>query len=158
VTAASALILGSGGFSAAQVDRGVSVSAADHDEAVVSLWDPGAERPPDHAGEDPVTGSETKVLVVQNRLDEPIHVTVTDREGSLVDVAGSVDEVDSRLGHDPVVPVEATVDCRGYHGEQSVPLLVEFRTTDGTVGGEIRYDATVECPPESAQTGNSTDA
>jgi hypothetical protein len=151
-----ALVLGSSGFSAAAVDRGVSVSVAAHDEAYVSVWDPGAggaAEPPRYAGEDPLTPNETraKVLVVRNRFDAPLSVTVTDRDGS-VGVSGT----NARIAPGAVEPVEATVECRGAVGRADVPLGIHAET-DG-VEGSIRFTAAVVCagPPDGA--GNESAA
>jgi hypothetical protein len=154
-----ALVVGTGGFSTAAVDRGVSIAVADHDRALVSVWDPGgaSAEPPRYQGEDPVTpeGTRVKLVVVENRFDAgPIDLRVTERAASPVSVDGSYEG----LASGEVAPVVADVDCDGHHGRTEVPLTVHATAVNGEFESEIRYDASVVCPdptPTPAPEGTS---
>ena len=152
----SALVLGTGGFSAAVTDRGVSVAVADHDRALVSIWDPGgpSPEPPAHPGEDPVTPNDTRVklLVVENRIDgTTLDLQVSARADSPVSVDGSNDG----LGSGNTAAVFADVDCNGHTGRVDAPLTVEATATDGGFHSVIQFDASVVCSQPTAE-GSAT--
>jgi hypothetical protein len=155
----SALVVGTGGFSAAVTDRGVSVAVADHDRALVSIWDPGgpSPEPPMHPGEDPITPNDTRVklLVVENRIDgATLDLQVRERAGSPVSVAGSYDGLES----EDTAVVDADVDCNGHTGRVDAPLTVRATATDGGFHSVIRFDASVVCsqPPSKGGGAQST--
>lgn len=154
---AAALVSGTGGFSAASMDRGVSIAVAEsHEKALVSIWDPGARQmgnsnsPPQYSGEDPVVSNQTsvKLIVVQNQFsDQTIDVRISDRDESPVSVDG-----ESRvLPPGRIVPLYATVDCDGYRGPTDALLEVHVTSLDGSLEGAIQYDATVVCTGASGQ-------
>jgi hypothetical protein len=154
VASVSALVFGTGGFSAATVDRGVSMVVSDHDRALVSIWDPGGPtpEPPSYAGEDPITPNDTRVklLVIENRFrDQALDVRVTERSGSPVAVDGGYDG----LSPEQIAPISADVDCNGHHGRVDALLTVEATAVDGGFESTIVYDASVVCPaPEPSPT------
>lgn len=164
VVAVSALATGTGGFSAAALDRGVAVAVAPHEAAFVSVWDPGAggrgPEPPAFAGEDPVGDGRTKVLVVKNRLPgRTLDLRVSDRGDGPVTVRGRYDG----LAPGGVAPVRAAVDCGDRHGPVSVPLRLEATAASGSFSASIPYRATVVCPappsdpaPAAAANASST--
>jgi hypothetical protein len=151
VAAVTTLVLGTGGFSVATLDRGVTMAVSDHDHALVSVWDPGGDspEPPRYAGEDPVTSNDTtvRVLVIENRFtDETLDVAVTERPESPVAVEGSHDG----LGPGDVAPITAEVECNGHEGRVDALLTVEATAVGGGFEGEIDYDASVVCPGPTA--------
>jgi hypothetical protein len=160
---ALSLLVSTGGFSSAVMDRGVAVSVADHEDAMVSIWDPGgpSPEPPMYRGENPVTSLSDRVtvLVVQNGVSRSIDVTVTAVSGSPVSVHGRVSDVRS---HD-VVPVVATVDCSdvSQRAPVTVPLQVHAEADDGSFESTIRYDARIVCagaPGNASNTSQSDNA
>lgn len=158
---ALSLLVSTGGFSSAVMDRGVAVSVADHEDAMVSIWDPGGpspEPPRPFAGENPVTppSERVTVLVVQNGVGRSIDVTVTSVSDSSVSVHGRVSDVQSG----DVVPVVATVDCSDVaeRAPVTVPLRVHVETDDGSFESTIRYDARLVCagaPGNASNPGQS---
>jgi hypothetical protein len=158
VAVALGLLVSTGGFSSAVMDRGVAVSVAEHEDAVVSIWDPGGpspEPPRPFAGENPVTPPTDRVtvLVLQHGVGRQVHVTVTAGPDSPVSVRGTVSNV--RSGD--VVPVVATVDCSDVtdRAPVTVPLRVHVATDDGSFESVIRYDARIVC---AGAPGNATNA
>jgi hypothetical protein len=158
--AALSLALGTGGFSAAEIDRGVSVSVADHENAYVGLADPGAHgtHPSPswiHRGdnglmsETPLQQGEgwTRLVVVKNRFG-----------GTSLDVhARGTDGGDVRLTwasnttlhpHDVGV-VSGTVDCEGATGPQQLGLTIVAEAVDGSLTAAIDYPVTVDCASEA---------
>ena len=139
-----------GSLSAATMDRGVLVEVSSHEDAAVSIWDPGgaSPEPPAFPGEDPVTSpNETvRVLVVQNNLGDVGHVHVTDAAGARVEVDATARSV--RAG--AVAPVRGTVDCDGARGPTTVPVRLTFVDAADSVRIVVAYDVTVRCagPPE----------
>lgn len=167
VLAVSALVAGTGGFTAATMSRDVSISvAATHETALVSIWDPGADEtgdePPRFGGEEVVPHGETRtnVLVVKNRFEgTSVDVTVAHREASPVAVSG-----ESRtLSPGETAPVKGTVDCGTHRGPTDALLNVTARSVRGDVEAVIRFDATVNCggparPPSGASGGQTPPA
>lgn len=156
---ALSLLVSTGGFSSAVMDRGVAVSVAEHEDAVVSIWDPGGqspEPPRPFAGENPVTppSERVTVLVVQNGVSRQVDVTVTSVDGSPVSVHGRVSDV--RQGD--VVPVVATVDCSDVseRAPVTVPLRLHVTTDDGSFESTIRYDARLVCAGAPGNASNAT--
>lgn len=142
----------SGSLSAATMDRGVLVEVSSHEDAAVSIWDPGgaSPEPPAFPGEDPVTSpNETvRVLVVQNNLDDVGHVRVTHQSGADVEIDATARNV--RTGD--VAPVRGTVDCDGARGPTTVPVRLTFVDAADSVRIVVAYDVTVRCAgaPEGA--------
>jgi hypothetical protein len=156
---ALALLVPTGSFSVAQIDRTVSVAVADDQRAAVSFWDPGgpSAEPPRYPGEDPVNGGEdvVRVLVVQHDFaSTAADVRVSHRAGSPVAVDGRHAEVRSGM----VVPVRASVDCREHTGRLAVPLVLEVVATDGSVEATIPVHASIVCngPAPHETAGNAT--
>jgi hypothetical protein len=149
----STLVLGTGGFSTASIDRPVAVTVSDHDRSLVTLWDPGAggDGPPPRriasaglAGEDPVTsdGQTTRIVAVQNRFsDRSITVDATVAESPPGVSVGSFDSVD--LGPGDAGALRAPVDCGDSDGPVDVTLDVTASNDHFT--GVISYEATVVC-------------
>jgi hypothetical protein len=149
----STLVLGTGGFTAASIDRPVAVTVSDHDRSLVTLWDPGAGgegQPPRRIasaglnGEDPVTsdGQTTRVVAVQNRFsDRAITVDATVAESPPGVGVGPFDSVD--LGPGDAGALNAPVDCGDRHGPVEVTL--EVTASDEHFTGVISYEATVVC-------------
>ena len=157
ILSVSALVFGTGGFSAATADRNVSVAASSHDRALVSIWDPGgaSPEPPTYAGEDPVTPNDTRVklLVIENRAGHALDVQVTERAGSPVSVDGGYDGLRSGERR----PIVADVDCNGHHGRTDALLEVRAVAEDGGFESVIAYDARVRCAsPTPTATAPST--
>jgi hypothetical protein len=165
--ALSALVFGTGGYSTATMDRGVAVTVADHDQAVVTLWDPGvgsAGQPPlvvaraGLAGEDPVTreGEPVRVVAVVNRFeDQSITVDASvDASPTGVDV-GPFEPV--RLAPGAVGALEAPVECGNVSGPAGVTLRV--RVVGGQLSGVITYRPTIVCatPNGTSTTASPTD-
>ena len=149
----SAVVLGTGGFSSASIDRPVAVTVSDHDRALVTLWDPGAGgdgRPPQRIasaglnGEDPVTsdGQLTRVVTVQNRFpDRAITVDATVEESPPGVEVGSFDPVD--LGPGDAGALTAPVDCGDADGP--VDVTIEVTASNDHFRGVISYETTVVC-------------
>jgi hypothetical protein len=151
--AALALAFGTGGFSAAELDRGVSVAVVDHEDAFVGLADPGSQgtRPdwPDEWSprEEPVTVENQRVALfgVYNRFgDTTLRVTARVPDGTSPDV--------SAVSTTHVAPrrtglVSGTVDCGQLSGRShhEVDLTVVVDGTDGGFHGTIDYTVTVLC-------------
>lgn len=169
--AIAGLLVPTGGFSSTSMTRGVAVSVADHEDAVVAIWDPGgpSPEPPLNPGEKPVRspGDPVVVLVIENRFgSRTLDVRVTDRARSPVDVSGGVTDVDAS----GIADVSATVDCNGARGRVTVPLELTVRSADGDVAGTIHYTASLVCgrsstgrttsgpTTTSGQSGNTTNA
>jgi hypothetical protein len=162
--ASLALLVPTGSFSAASVDRGVSVSVAEHENAMVSIWDPGGsspDPPKPFRGENPVTPNSEflTVIVIQNGVDDPIDVSVTSTADSSVSVHGTISDVHPG----DVVPVQATVDCNDVseRAAVTVPLRVHVETDDGSFESTIRYDVRIVCagaPGNASNAGQPTNS
>lgn len=167
----SALVFGTGGFTAASIDRPVAVTVSDHDRALVTLWDPGAggEGPPPQTiasaglnGEDPVTsdGQTTRVVAVQNRFtDRVITVDATVEESPPGVAVGPFDPVE--VGPGDAAALNAPVDCGDRDGPVDVTL--EVTASNDQFTGVISYEATVVCAtpdptptPDEASTTTTT--
>jgi hypothetical protein len=150
VVVAGALTAGTSGFSAAALDRNVSVTVSDdHREAFVPLADPGEEGPPpawvDDASrlrEEPVRsqGQRVRLFVVHNRFETPMDVDaqVVRSEVGDVDDVGSV-----ALRPDESGVVHGDVDCGGYAGPTTVDLNVTATTGEATA--HITYRVGLVC-------------
>jgi hypothetical protein len=153
--AALSLALGTGGFSAAELDRGVSVSVSDPGNAIVSLYDPGAPNPPmwvpdQYHAEPTVTGSDdtVPVVVVYNRF-EGTDLTVDVEQQDGITLTGAT-ETEVAVGQH--APVTGSIDCVG--GESNLGLNV---TADGdSMQASIEFDVTVDCRPEPTPTPTAT--
>jgi hypothetical protein len=168
VVAAGALTLGTSGFSAAEVDRPVSVSVADDQASgFVPLADPGAggTHPapewvddPSQLRETPVEteGDRVPLFVVHNRFERPLTVDTQFVWGELDDVS-DVETVTLEPGETRAV--DGSVDCGSHDG----PRMVELNVTASTQGvtANITYRATVDCAvstptPQSDDAGRSS--
>jgi hypothetical protein len=139
-----ALTVGTGGFSAAELERGLSVSVSDSDSALVSLYDPGDTNPPDWAPEtateEPtVTDADDRVPVVyvHNRFEE--QTLRIDLEPESSDVLTDTTPVTVGAGRTEAVP--ATVDCVGGDREVTLTVVAEG---DG-MSARIDFPVTVDC-------------
>jgi len=157
VVLVAALAFGTGGFTSASMDRGANIGFAPNDQALVSVWDPGAggtTEPPEFPGEDPIQQDETasKIIVVKNRLSSNIDLQVTDRTGSSIDVDGNY----ANLAPGEIAPIEAAIDCNGHTGSTNALLTIRASTDGGEFTAIIPFKTTVVClhPPKTA--GNST--
>ncbi len=170
LVAAGSLTLGTSGFSAAQVDRSVTVSVADDQASgFVPLADPGAggTHPapawvddPSQLREEPVTAADDRVplFLVHNRFDRPLTVDTRFVWGELDDVS-DLDSVSLEPGETSVVT--GSVDCGGHDG----PRMVELNVT-ASMGGmtaHITYRVSVVCAvqtptptPEPESSGQSS--
>lgn len=154
--ASALLVVSAGGFSEGAVQREVTVSVAQQDRAVVSIWDPGAggtgPEPPRYPGEDPITPNETrgKILVVENRfgVGQSVSLSVTDREDSLIDIEGEY----ATLSAAEITPIYATVDYNGETGPVETPLGLRVTVDGSSVTAIINTRAVVVC---AGQTGSS---
>jgi hypothetical protein len=163
--AVAGLVYGTGGFTAAEVQRGVSVSTAPHDEAFLTLYDPGAgsdgDRPTVFAGtlgEEPVGpgGDRVRVLLVANRfpgtaplsLDVDGRAVESPRGTSVSDVEGP-----SGLRRGDYGWVRATVDCGSHRGP--TPIGFELTAVGDGLSVVVEYEATVVCiaPPDTKPPG-----
>lgn len=163
VAVAMGLLMSTGGFSVASMDRGVSISIAEHDDAMVSIWDPGGPtpEPPMYPGENPVTppGESVTVIVIQNNLNERIDVSVRAASTSPVSVNGGVSDV----APGEVVPVTATVDCSDVseRAPVTVPLIVQVETVGPSFESTIDFDARIVCagaPGNASNAGQSNNS
>lgn len=148
---ALALLVPTGSFSVATMDRGVNVAVSPNEQAIVSIWDVGGPtpEPPRFQGEDPVTSSDdrVRVLVVQNNFERStVDVHVASDAGSPV----VVDGVARSVPPGELVPVHATVDCAGQQGRVFVPLTLHVVGVDGDVEAVIEYTASVVCGGQGA--------
>jgi hypothetical protein len=159
--AALSLALGTGGFSAATMDRGVHVSVADHEHAFVGLADPGAHgthpSPSWIHGKDNRLMSEsplqqgeglTRLVVVKNRFGRTsldVHARGTDSG----DVRLTWSSNTTLHPHDVGV-VKGTVDCEGETGPQKLDLTVTAEAVDGSLTASIDYPVTVVCASEAS--------
>lgn len=168
---AGALTAGTSGFSAATLDRDVSVTVSDdHRDAFVPLADPGEEGPvpawvddADRLREEPVRGQDQRVrlFVVYNRFETTMHV---DTEVASAEVA-EVAEVDSvSIEPDESDVVHGDVDCGGYAGPATVDLNVTATTRDTTA--HITYRVGLVCasgtptpePPNESRSENGNES
>jgi hypothetical protein len=153
VFAVLALTLGTSGFSAASIDRGIAVNVADDEDAYVGLADPGAHgnhpdwMPPEYSAETPVTENDStaRLFVVRNALGEgQLRVTArnADDDGvTLVDAETAW--VEASTGPEAV---SGTVDCpEGVHGPVRLELTVVADAADSAFRAEIDYPVTVVC-------------
>lgn len=167
--AALGLVAGTGGFSAASMDRGVSVTVVDHDEAYVALYDPGsggtAGRPvwlqgsTESPHESPVTSDDerTRLFIVANQFaDHTIQV-----DGSVPgDSAPAVSAIDPvTLAPDEVGSVTAVVECPSVQQEvyYTLDLTVTVDGEGDSVSAEIEYPVTVVCAADQPPTPEPTD-
>lgn len=153
---ALALLVPTGSFSVATIDRGVNVAVSPNEQAIVSIWDGGGAtpEPPQFQGEDPVTNADdrVRVLVVQNNFEQStVDVHVASDAGSPV----VVDGVARSVAPGEVAPVRATVDCAGQEGRIFVPLTLHVVGVDGDVEAVIEYTASVVCAGEDADGANA---
>lgn len=160
-----ALVVGTGGFSAATLDRGVTVSVADHDQAAVSLWDPGArddhstaDVPRDWLREDPVTDDDptTTLVVVKNRLGHSIDVTASAVDAPAGVTVASVEAVTLEPGD--VGRVDATVDCGDRTGGVQAPIDLRVHADGEGFAADIDYQVHVVCGAPGDPGGSSTAA
>jgi hypothetical protein len=166
VVVLAALVLGTGGFSTASMDRSVAVTVSDHHRALVTLWDPGAggDGPPPRQivsagldGEDPVTrdGQTTRVVAVQNRFtDRAITVDATVEESPPGVAVGPFDPVD--LGPGDAAALNAPVNCGDSDGPVDVTL--EVTASNNHFTGVISYEATVVCATPTPDEASTTTA
>jgi hypothetical protein len=152
--AALSLAMGTGGFSAAELDRGVSVSVAEDEHAFVGLADPGAHgegaywMPPKHNGETPVTKNDqtTRLFVVRNAFtNEQIRVTAHGGGDSAATLLHAETEwVGAITGPEAV---NGTVECPGppNNGPTQLDLTVVVDGSDGGLHAKIEYPVTVVC-------------
>lgn len=141
-------VIGTAGFGGTSLQRSVSVSVADDDRAVVSIWDVGTDGTGGgyhgYAQEEPVldNGSTVNVIVVKNRFSfHTLHVDVDHRDGSPV----AVDGEPVTFAPGGVAPIEASVDCNGHTGETTALLVIRAYSEDGTFETAIDYRTSVVC-------------
>lgn len=145
------LTIGSGGYSSASMDRGVSVGVAGHQDAAVSLWDPGAHGDVPH--EDPVTAtdSRTTLFLVQNRFpDTAIDVTARVAEAPPGVRVTAIETASLPAGVPTREPIRGTVHCGGQHGPTRV--LLDVTASGSGLRASISFPVTVVCatPPPSS--------
>ncbi len=150
------LPVGTGGFSAAQVERPVAVDVSPDDRAVLAMHDPGAgsQGPPPRAiasaglaGERPVHGRETvPLLAVHNRLPERVTVRAT-AAGAGVTVHAVEAE---RIPAGGVGAVRGTVDCEGRTGPVTLGLDLSVRGGADGIAADARRSVTAICAGPSA--------
>ena len=156
IVAAGSLTLGTSGFSAAEIDRAVSISVADGQASgFVPLADPGAQgthpapewvTDRSQLRENPVTVEDQHVplFVVHNRFETPMDVDARVVRGGLTDVS----DIDSRsLDPGETGVVSGTVACGGYAGPATVDLTVTAATQ--SVTAHIDYQVTVVCASQT---------
>lgn len=153
---ATSLVFGTGGFSAASLERGVEIGVApDHGQAIISLWNPGDEpgsTQMDTANQVTADGDGVPILVVKNRFSDSVDVTVRAHEGSVVAIEGSHDN----LAPESMVTISGEVDCQSVSGVTDVPLVVSVNSRDGSFAGVIDYSTTVHCSPPSDPTATDS--
>lgn len=149
------LAVGTSGFSAAQLERGVSVSVSDSDAALVALYDPGEQNPPSWvSGEaasepDPSQDGETPVVYVRNQFENKMLTVSLEPDSDTIRDAESV-----RLDSGATAPIHADVDCVG--DTENVPLTVVANGHGVTT--RIEFTVTVDChaPTETPTPSDST--
>jgi hypothetical protein len=144
------LATSTGGFSAAEAERGVSVSVVGDDDAYISLVYPDDAK---HVE----SGDVVTYLTVRNQFTEPVDLTVSpeaDTDGSELIVARLDDAVDERLDDGHERSLEARFDCPSNTGETE-RVTVSFDVTaagdsvqaEADTSGELRtVDVAVACP------------
>lgn len=151
--AATALVVSTGGFGTASMDRDVTAIVSEHDRALVTVWDPGVGsqgRPPSAIArarlddETPVTvnGESTHVVAVLNRFDDRSITVDATVVGAPPDVGvGPFDPVTLAPGE--AAGLEAPIDCGANDGP--VEITLRLRASNDRFRGVITYDATVVC-------------
>lgn len=158
--AALALAFGTGGFSAAEIDRGVTVNVVDDPAegyvGIEYLADPvtvtyGSN---DRQGEDP--RHSVHLLTLRNNLDDPVRFTVTveDPTSAPPKLSGDADSYElggaTGVARGGTVHLSVPVVCAGDTDRETWALQV---TADwGGVVGELTRDVTVECEKRAPRT------
>jgi hypothetical protein len=167
VLAVACLLVGSGAFSAASVERGVTVSVAPDEQALLGIDAPDSVTV---SGGEQVTGNDTEVpgegkgnengandgqsglrranatlLDVSNRFTQPVDVTV-----SVMAVTDGFPRVEgfertySLTPGDEPVSVATNVTCPG-NGQQERDVTVTLDADGESVGAEMNRTVTVTC-------------
>lgn len=157
LVAAGTLVTGTTGFSAAEVDRGVTVTVADdHAGGFVPLADPGAHgthpapwwvEDRSRLRGDPVTAGDPRVglFLVHNRF--PTAMDVTARfDGGEVERVSDLEPTTLERGETGVVA--GTVDCGTHRGPGAVFLNVTVSAE--SLSAHVGYRVTVVCAGQSA--------
>jgi hypothetical protein len=158
--AATTLIVGSGGFSAASADRGLSVAVAQNEDASLSLWDPGART----TGGPPPAWARYNRLVGASTGEDPERVRLVAVRNAF---PGATLTVDARLAHSvtgvtvtdvdrailtpgEATALSATVQCPPA-ATRRLPLTVN--ATSESIETSVRFDVVVTCPSPGSASG-----
>jgi hypothetical protein len=143
--ASTGLVFGSVGFSAVAADRGVSVSVASDENALVGY----------ETYDQTITGDEVNLVTVSNRL--PSSATVTDVDVSVASSDGTVDVTDiekpGSIATGENGTVKATIDCKsGAEANLTVAVTVEGDGVTAEISGDTATRTfEVECAGQNPQ-------
>ncbi|MFC6753377.1 hypothetical protein [Halorubrum tibetense] len=123
---AGAMTIGSGAFSSAQAERGVSVSVVDDDHALV-----GYDSPSDEADGKAVTdGERVDLVTVENRFADGAELSIEDVTLEVIPDDGEYPKVtevtydDGTFGSGDSETIEGTIECAGSGERATVELTV----------------------------------
>jgi hypothetical protein len=151
--AALALVTGTGGFSAAQMDRGMTVNVAADGEAYVGLYDPGAAHPPTWATayrDGSATSNGTVPLVAVRNQFAGTDLTVTVRSARPGRAPVGIDTRQATLGWGEQKVIMTDVNCTGQ--KKPVKLTVVATGEDRGLHAEISHTVWVPCQSPPTET------
>ena len=123
---AGAMTIGSGAFSSAQAERGVSVSVVDDDHALVGYDSPSDET----EGKSVTDGERVDLVTVENRFADGVEISIEDVTLDVDPDDGEFPKVtevkydDGTFGSGENETIEGTIECAGSGERATVELTV----------------------------------